>query len=880
MTVIGRVEYIADIDGKKLPASARKIGRTAGGEMGKAASKAYNSEFDDALTKYAQKFTSRMRANGTLSGQSFSDAMRRIVNSGLDDLVNDMAEVFGKKGGIEAFAARLGDAGDATDKLRANVERLNSENRITTAQYKMLLGQIDTYSEGVMNLRRTTSEMSAEQSKFDLVSSKLGRTLDDLANNKMAAANAAAMENLQFNQALDAEYRKLIELGEGRQRQLDEEDDALIRASESTDRMRSSSDKIKGSLDSQSAGWKNLSANTRQWILIGTAIAASAEEISVLGSAAGSSLTVLAGAFLAVGSGAAIAIAGFAGLYEEGRVLTEAAQGVKDAFGGLGTTFNDLQTTIVASMFGPQVQTAIEGFSTALVSLQGPIGAFALEVGNSLAAIFTALSSDEAIATFTALLDGLGPVFSSLTSAGIIFGEALGNVFELSLPYVQIFADWLGKIAQQFLDFTIANADSITEWFENGLTIMTALGPLVGAVAEALNQLVTPETVAMTVEFIEGLTEFVPILGKILGVIGELDLLNIFVQLLLAIGLAIEPLIPAFTDFAASISDSLMYAISALAPVLVTLFEALAPLLPVIAQLFAAFLATAIEAIIPLADVIVNQLIPALLPLFQALIPLLPSFVQLGIVIGENLAGAIIALMPIIIPLIETFLQLIIALEPILPVITLLIQSGLGPLIAIVQIAASFIGILISVVNMIIKPFVDMGKQVLEAAGGVEKMSELIGDSIQMFRDWGGAVDDVIQTVIGAIQDALGWFADLFGAAGRAGDTAPASGRGGNSGGGGGGFAAGGIAAYGARRLTGEAGREAIVPLQRPLAAVDPSVRTLAAFAQGKLGAMGTGGAGKSVVFSEGAIIVQTVSPDGRLIAEAVVDRIAADADI
>lgn len=73
--------------------------------------------------------------------------------------------------------------------------------------------------------------------------------------------------------------------------------------------------------------------------------------------------------------------------------------------------------------------------------------------------------------------------------------------------------------------------------------------------------------------------------------------------------------------------------------------------------------------------------------------------------------------------------------------------------------------------------------------------------------------------------------------------------------------AASGMLLTGPRRiLAGEAGAEAIVPLQRSLNQVDPSVRWLSAIAQGKAAPMASGGivgGGKSVTFTEGAIVVQ-----------------------
>lgn len=77
-------------------------------------------------------------------------------------------------------------------------------------------------------------------------------------------------------------------------------------------------------------------------------------------------------------------------------------------------------------------------------------------------------------------------------------------------------------------------------------------------------------------------------------------------------------------------------------------------------------------------------------------------------------------------------------------------------------------------------------------------------------------------------------------------------------------------------RIIGEAGPEAVVPLNRPLARVDPAVRDLSALAQGKT----TRGNGPTygTYVAEGAVQVAAENSDPRLVAAATVDRIVASA--
>jgi hypothetical protein len=91
------------------------------------------------------------------------------------------------------------------------------------------------------------------------------------------------------------------------------------------------------------------------------------------------------------------------------------------------------------------------------------------------------------------------------------------------------------------------------------------------------------------------------------------------------------------------------------------------------------------------------------------------------------------------------------------------------------------------------------------------------------------------------------------------------------------GFARGGVVLGPVTATIGESGAEAIVPLNRPLSQVDPSVRLLSAIAQGKMpgfaaGGLVTGG-GRQITVAPGAIVVNTQIENPRRVAEAVLDR-------
>lgn len=86
-------------------------------------------------------------------------------------------------------------------------------------------------------------------------------------------------------------------------------------------------------------------------------------------------------------------------------------------------------------------------------------------------------------------------------------------------------------------------------------------------------------------------------------------------------------------------------------------------------------------------------------------------------------------------------------------------------------------------------------------------------------------------------------------------------------------MAAGGFANFAQNYQIGESGREAIVPLDRPLNQVDPAVRLLSAFAQGKLGSLGNNDNSKTIDAS--GWIIQSPN-DSATVAKEVLDAITA----
>lgn len=216
-----------------------------------------------------------------------------------------------------------------------------------------------------------------------------------------------------------------------------------------------------------------------------------------------------------------------------------------------------LETTFPAALalFGA----AIAQISQGLLRLFASAGPAAVQLGESFrawgAAFAAAIESMAASGQLTAFFDTA--VVSVQALMGFInpLAQALGNVFLIGTESGNRMLTTLGELATQFLTFTqsIAGQQALTEWFANGEQIFNALIPLVGALGTMLATLVTPATIAQVVAFLGTFSELLPVLGQVLGVIGELNLLNLVADAMLAIGQAIQPLLPMLSSLASAI---------------------------------------------------------------------------------------------------------------------------------------------------------------------------------------------------------------------------------------------------------------------------------------------------------------------------------------
>lgn len=497
------------------------------------------------------------------------------------------------------------------------------------------------------------------------------------------------------------------------------------------------------------SAWKRMPHGFRQAMFWITLVTSAMGTLSVLTSALSGTVVALVTILGGLAVGAGLAVIGFKGLFDENAKLNKGASESKKAFQELGKTFKDIRNDIANSMFDGMAGSIKRITHDLLPALRGDINEFAKTVGQSLGRIFDALSSPSGISNFKALLQGFKPIFESMTTAVITFGDAIADILIASLPTAQRFADAIANVGQKFSDWTSSEEgrDRIAKFFETAERIMPPLVGLVATLGDALGDLVTEETISGVETFIGALTDFIPILGGLVGAVANFNVFGILALALEAIGIVLTPLVPILQDFASIISEQLMTGIQDLTAPLTDLGNALGPILELIGTLVVAILP-------PLIDIIVIAV--------QYLADFLTAFDDTGKG-AEDFSGEIEATGAIVSAIFNAIADIIGT--------TMIFTMGMLKLVGAL-LKGDFSGafqIAYDTVSRILGLFgVDIDDVVRE-------FTNFFLDVQRIWKDISKAIDNAVKDIgktlgnlVKPISDLIGWFGSLFGAANKA----------------------------------------------------------------------------------------------------------------
>lgn len=356
---------------------------------------------------------------------------------------------------------------------------------------------------------------------------------------------------------------------------------ALTRGLEPTNRM--------------SLSWSELSHNTKQWTLIISTVAAAMVDLAGLSSAAGAGVFALGGALstAVIGAGAFVAVAStlFSDIHKLPPELRATAAEAK----AFGSELNAVRFIMADSAF-QQMPLAFTRLRTTLGYLAPDLA----QLGGAVGKVFDdfARGTQNGTAGFTelrGLILNATKDLPALAKATGTWSTSLLRGVNRANPMVAQLIGYIDLLGNRFDRFT--RSSDFDVWIRASMQTFTEFGKLLDSTGRMLNNLVTPESIGRTQEFLRNLSGFMPALGGILGVLGDLNVFGLAAQLLNDFGHALMPLLPPLSELAGALSGVASIVISSLAGALRSITPLLATLAQGAADLIGALPPSAISAI-------------------------------------------------------------------------------------------------------------------------------------------------------------------------------------------------------------------------------------------------------------------------------------------
>lgn len=537
---VGRVDFIAGLDGTVAVNESRRVGDQIGRE-GEKAGAGFGDNFDRELTP-------RMRLAGDRAAKAITAGLGKIDTAGFSKAIGRLESSMGDS---------MSRMSDDTERFRLIFDDLSTDVVRRSTDIARVSKEIDfgRWSEDAGTFRQVFHELEGD---VDRLSNSAGQ------NTLVWHENQRAIEAM--TDSLGGAGRGGDGVADSFRNVGDEGGDGFRRAAAGLRNLWNSIDAGEPGIRRLNVSWSDLSHNTKQWTLIIGAVMAGMQDLAVLSSAAGAGVFALGGALSAAVFGGGAAVAVFSVLAKDISDLPPELQRTAVQFKALGTELRGTRDIIASSA----IQRMPNTFAKLRGTVQGLNPAFAA-LGTSVGTVFDDMADGLRQGTpgfreLNGLVLNASQDFPALAAATGTWATALMRGLNNANPMVDQLIGYVQELGDRFDAFT--QSDSFDQWIANSMATFTDFGELLDATGRALNDLVTPGAIARTQEFLDNLTAFMPNLSLLLDVLGRLDVFGLAAQALSEFGTALEPLSAPAQDLADALNDVSSILISELATAL------------------------------------------------------------------------------------------------------------------------------------------------------------------------------------------------------------------------------------------------------------------------------------------------------------------------
>lgn len=555
-TTVGKIVLDVDADGRLLERRIRNVGRRAGAVGGKAAGDEFAAGIDARLSVIGAQSFKRLRERAAKEGKTLGQAMGlnlsnrfdAITKSRLNRAFSELSAALFDKTGFVKFAKDFENVDEAVENLTARLNLFREELAIDGNQIRSLSKTIREWGGELRESQNRTRELQATESALSLELKEQAQVVKQSQREYIAWNREKDRAIERENTFTDALKRSLVNLNRVRNeledttrarfrstsqtlsliRAYEREHDALGLLVGRYDRFRAANDRALSNIPrfsvdlgelalnldgaagsmlgfdraTQSANkssasffsrWKVLPRGFRRFTFFTALFAALGENIAVLGSAAGSSLAVLAGSIQQLGSALAagltvglislgnilvivgLLVTAFRGFTGELSDLPPQARAVATVFRGLAKPLSDLRKLIQEGIFDGLAAPLQDALTNIFPAFQTGAVRLAEVLNRGLGRGLDRLASPEAAEKIAGVFSAVALVANPLLDTVYNLIEGVANIWIIGSREAAIFSEWLSRITGNFVEFSESaeGQNAIADWFRRGRETLT-----------------------------------------------------------------------------------------------------------------------------------------------------------------------------------------------------------------------------------------------------------------------------------------------------------------------------------------------------------------------------------------------------------------------
>jgi len=370
------------------------------------------------------------------------------------------------------------------------------------------------------------------------------------------------------------------------------------------------------------------------------------------------------------------------------------------------------------------------GFQDMLAGMFAPV----FEAFHPIVQMFQKAGAELIANIVVPIAEKLAPILMKIAEAILPVAEkifsSIGDIMNAILDALMPIFDVIVKLVQQLMPVFEQIWNSISGAI---LTIIDGLKPVIEMIAQ-MAETFLPVIMQMFNDFI------VPLVEKLAGVFVEIvqKLVPVFVQILETAMPIIQTILDAFMQIADAVLPAMISILDAVIPVVMKILTALKPIIDSVLKIV-------VEQLLPVIIELFNKLVPIVLDLVDKLMPIVTEI--LGVV-AEEILPLITDLMDALLPII---MQIIDALMPIVTDILGVAMDLLRPIFNIfAELAKSILPLLTSVLKMIepiLKPVLTIVQGIFDMIIGI-----INGDFDKVKQGFTKIAEGLINLVIGLFE--------------------------------------------------------------------------------------------------------------------------------